>query len=154
MAIPDEVAGLGCPHDPKGRFTLTLRDGEHVSTRSVVIASGARYRRFNVENFHEFESSSAHYWASPFEAKLCASQEVGLVAAGNPADNAAVYLASQGNKVWMLVRGASLAASMSRYLVDRIEGLPNVEVVTHAQITGLEGRGGVLEAIRWRAGAN
>ncbi len=62
MAIPDEVSGLGCPHDPKGRFTLKLRDGEHVTTRSVVIASGARYRRFGVDNFHEFESSSVHYW--------------------------------------------------------------------------------------------
>jgi thioredoxin reductase (NADPH) len=154
MAIPDEVSGLGCPHDPKDRFTLKLRDGEHVTARSVVIASGARYRRFNVENFHEFESSSVHYWASPFEARICSNQEVALVGAGNSAGQAVVYLASQGIKVTMLVRGASLAASMSRYLIDRIEGLPNVEVVTHAQITGLEGQDGVLEAIRWRAGAN
>ncbi|HEX4409403.1 MAG TPA: FAD-dependent oxidoreductase [Xanthobacteraceae bacterium] len=154
MAIPDEVTSLGCPHDPKGRFTLKLRDGEHVTTRSVVIASGARYRSLDVENFDQFESSSVHYWASPFEAKLCDGQEVALVGAGNSAGQAVVYLASQGVKVRMLVRGASLAASMSRYLIDRIEGLENVEVVTGAQITGLEGSDGALEAIRWRAAGN
>jgi thioredoxin reductase (NADPH) len=154
MAIPDEISGLGCPHDPKGRFTLKLRDGEHLTARSVVIASGARYRRFAAENFAEFESSSVHYWASPFEAKLCANQEVALVGAGNSAGQAVVYLASQGIKVWMLVRGPGLKASMSRYLIDRIESLPNVKVVTHAQITGLEGSDGMLEAIRWRVGAD
>ena len=73
-----------------------------------------------------------HYWASPLEGKLCAGQEVALVGAGNSAGQAVVYLASQAAKVWLLVRGTSLAASMSRYLVDRISGLANVEVVTGA----------------------
>ncbi len=91
-----------------------------------------------------------HYWASPLEAKLCAGQEVALVGAGNSAGQAVVYLASQVAKVWLLVRGPDLAASMSRYLVDRIAGLANVEVVTEAQICGLEGSNGKLEAIRWR----
>jgi thioredoxin reductase (NADPH) len=151
MAIPDEVSGL--INDANGRFVLQLRDGEWVTTRSVVIASGARYRSFAVDNLHAFESSSVHYWASPLEAKLCAKQEVALVGAGNSAGQAAVYLASQGVKVWVLVRGAALAASMSRYLIDRIEGLANIEVVTRAQVTGLEGRDGMLEAVRWRVGA-
>jgi thioredoxin reductase (NADPH) len=97
-----------------------------------------------------FEAASIHYWASPLEAKLCAGQEVALVGAGNSAGQAAVYLASQAAKVWLIVRGGDLAASMSRYLVDRINGLANVEVVTGAQITALEGRDGTLEAIRWR----
>jgi thioredoxin reductase (NADPH) len=91
-----------------------------------------------------------HYWASPLEAKLCAGQEVALVGAGNSAGQAVVYLASQVSKVWLLVRGPSLAAKMSRYLVDRISGLPNVEVLTQTGISGLEGSGGVLEAVRWR----
>ena len=95
-----------------------------------------------------------HYWASPIEAKLCAGQEVALVGAGNSAGQAAVYLASQAAKVWLLVRGADLAASMSRYLVDRIAGLANVEVLTQTSVTGLDGRDGVLEAIRWRRGAS
>ena len=93
-----------------------------------------------------------HYWASPVEAKLCAGQEVALVGGGNSAGQAVVFLASRVAKVWLLVRGTGLAKNMSRYLVDRIAALPNVEVVTQAQITALEGDGGMLEAIRWRQG--
>ncbi len=96
------------------------------------------------------KSSSVHYWASPFEGKLCAGQEVALVGAGNSAGQAAVYLASQAAKVWLLARGPDLANTMSRYLVDRIGGLPNVEVLTSTQITGLEGIEGALQAVRWR----
>jgi len=95
-----------------------------------------------------------HYWASPLEAKLCVRQELALVGAGNSAGQAVVYLASQAAKVWLLVRGNDLAASMSRYLVDRIAGLSNVEVLTRTSVTGLEGHDGRLEAIRWRRGAS
>ena len=73
-----------------------------------------------------------------------------LVGAGNSAGQATVYLASRAEKVWLLARGGSLEATMSRYLVDRIRGLPNVEVLTNAEVTGLEGQDGRLEAIRWR----
>jgi thioredoxin reductase (NADPH) len=154
MAIPDEVSGLAAlDARDEGRFILNLSNAERVSARSVVIASGARYRRLEVENLEAFESTSVHYWASPLEGKLCAGQEVALVGAGNSAGQAAVYLASQVAKVWLLVRGPGLAASMSRYLVDRIAGLPNVEVVTQARVSSLEGSNGMLEAIRWRQGA-
>jgi thioredoxin reductase (NADPH) len=154
MAIPDEVSGLAAlDARDEGRFILNLSNDERVSARSVVIASGARYRRLEVENLEAFESTSVHYWASPLEGKLCAGQEVALVGAGNSAGQAAVYLASRVAKVWLLVRGRGLAASMSRYLVDRIAGLSNVEVVTQAQVSGLEGSNGMLEAIRWRQGA-
>ena len=105
-----------------------------------------------MQNLDAFEASSVHYWASPIEAKLCANQEVALVGAGNSAGQAAVYLASQGAKVWMLVRGDDLAATMSRYLVGRIRGLNNLEVVTGAIVSGLEDRDGILEAVRWRLG--
>ena len=131
---------------------LKLSNEERVSARSIVIASGARYRRLGVENLDAFEASSVHYWASPLEAKLCAGQELALVGGGNSAGQAAVYLASQAAMVWVLVRGPDVETSMSRYLVDRIAGLPNVQVVTKAQVTALEGNGGVLEAIRWRQG--
>ena len=100
-----------------------------------------------------FEASSVHYWASPLEAKLCANQEVALVGAGNSAGQAAVYLASQGVVVWMLARRSDLSATMSSYLVDRIRGLANVKVVTDATISGLEGRGNMLEAVRWQISA-
>ena len=150
MAIPDEVSALDVPNDDSSLFVLRLRDGERVSTRSVVVASGAKYRRLAVAKLDEFEMTSVHYWASPLEAKLCAKQEIALVGAGNSAGQAAVYLASQAAKVWMLVRRPSLAETMSRYLVERIESLPNVEVVTGAQVSGLEGRNGIMEAVRWR----
>ena len=155
MAIPDEVTGLLPALDSDaGPFVLQLSNNERVSARAIVIASGARYRRPAVENLEAFESSSVHYWASPLEGKLCSGQEVALVGAGNSAGQAVVYLASQVAKVWLLVRGRSLEASMSRYLVDRIKGLSNVEVVMRAQVSGLEGRDGMLEAIRWRQGAS
>jgi thioredoxin reductase (NADPH) len=154
MAIPDEVSALSAQTDAAGNFVLQLSNGERVRTRSVVIASGARYRRPAAENLHAFEDSSVHYWATPLEGKLCANQEIALVGGGNSAGQAAVYLASQNAKVWMLVRGADLGASMSRYLVDRIEGHANIEVVTRAQVSGLEGNDGILEAVRWRLGAN
>jgi thioredoxin reductase (NADPH) len=151
MAIPAEVVGLEPPGDPDAeRFILALSDGERVSARSVVIASGARYRRLDVADLEKFEGSSVHYWASPLEAKLCAGQELVLVGGGNSAGQAAVYLAGQAAKIWLLVRGPDLNASMSRYLVERIAALPNVEVVRQAQVSGLEGGAGTLDAIRWR----
>jgi thioredoxin reductase (NADPH) len=151
MAIPDEVVRLRCSTASDGsRFQLGLANGEQVRARTVVIASGAKYRRLDLPNLGEFEGTSIHYWASPLEGKLCAGQEVALVGGGNSAGQAVVYLASQVKKVWMLYRGRSLAASMSRYLVDRIAGLPNVEVLMRTEVSGLEGQGGALDAIRWR----
>jgi thioredoxin reductase (NADPH) len=151
MAIPDEAVGLQAPVETAdGEYVLSLFKHERVRARSIVIATGARYRRLDVANLDEFEASSVHYWASPLEGKLCAEQEVALVGAGNSAGQATVYLAGRAAKVWLIVRGRDLAASMSRYLVDRITGLANVEVVTQAQVSGLEGSNGMLEAVRWR----
>ena len=153
MAIPDEAIGVDVDTN-NDRFYVRLSDKETVSARSIVIASGARYRRPAVDGLENFEGSSVHYWASPLELKLCAGQEIALVGGGNSAGQAAVYLASQVAKVWLLVRGKSLADRMSQYLAERIEGLPNVEVVTRANVTGLEGSGDILEAIRWRQGTS
>ena len=150
MAIPDEVVRLECEGGDGARFRVRLANGERVRARTVVIASGAKYRRLEVENLSAFEGSAVHYWASPLEGKLCAGQEVALVGAGNSAGQAVVYLASQVAKVWLLARGRSLDASMSRYLVDRIASLPNVEVLLNTEVRALEGRSGALQAIRWR----
>jgi thioredoxin reductase (NADPH) len=151
IAIPDEVVRLQClPGHAGARFQLGLANDERVSARTVVIASGAKYRRLAVADLAAFEGSCVHYWASPLEGKLCAGQEVALVGAGNSAGQAVVYLAARVAKVWLLVRGAHLEASMSRYLVDRIAGLPNVEVCVQTEVSALEGHGGTLEAIRWR----
>ena len=154
MAIPDEVSALSAQTDAIGNFVLRLSNNEQVRTHSVVIASGARYRRPAVEQLHAFEGSSVHYWATPLEGKLCAKQEIVLIGGGNSAGQASVYLASQSAKVWMLIRSDNIGASMSRYLIDRIEGHANIEVLTRAQVTGLEGRDGILEAVRWRVGLN
>jgi thioredoxin reductase (NADPH) len=149
MAIPDEVVSLRrATHG--GGYELKLTSGERVTARTVVIASGARYRRLDVPNLAAYEGSGVHYWASPLEARLCDGQEVAVVGAGNSAGQAVVYLASQRTKVWLLVRGSSLEASMSRYLVDRISGLRNVEVLLETTVSALEGRGGALEAVHWR----
>ncbi|MGB8630571.1 MAG: FAD-dependent oxidoreductase [Xanthobacteraceae bacterium] len=154
MAIPDEVSALSAQTDAAGNFVLRLSNDEQVRTHSVVIASGVRYRRPAVEKLHAFEGSSVHYWATPLEGKLCAKQEIVLIGGGNSAGQAAVYLASQSAKVWMLIRGDDIGASMSRYLIDRIEGHANIGLLTRAQVTGLEGHDGILEAVRWRVGPN
>jgi thioredoxin reductase (NADPH) len=151
MAIPDEVASLQVAEDsPSGQFLLKLSTMERARARAIVIASGARYRRPAAANLDVFESSSVHYWASPFEGKLCKDQEVVLIGGGNSAGQATVYLASHAAKVWVLVRGPDLATNMSRYLIDRISGLANVEVLTRTQVSGLEGADGMLHAVRWR----
>ena len=150
IAIPDEVKTLeGAPDGSPGRYRLTLGE-ETASARAIVIASGAKYRRLELDNLDEFEGGSVHYWASPLEAKLCEDQEVALVGAGNSAGQAVVYLASQAKKVWMIVRGPDLSASMSRYLIDRIKAQPNIELVTESEVTRLEGKDGMLDAIRWQ----
>jgi thioredoxin reductase (NADPH) len=151
MAIPKTVMSLecGCESAPE-MFRLRLADDECVRARSIIVASGARYRRLEVESLTSFEGSSVHYWASPLEARLCTGQEVVVVGGGNSAGQAVVYLASVVSKVWLLLRSQHLAAKMSSYLVDRISGLPNVEVVPRARVTALLGGGGFLEAVRWR----
>jgi thioredoxin reductase (NADPH) len=151
LSIPTEVLGLEPPGGAHPQhFALKLADDQRATARAVVAANGARYRRLNVEGLEAFEAASVHYWASPLEGKLCSGEEVVLVGAGNSAGQATVYLASQAAKVWLLVRGPNMAASMSRYLVDRIEGLANVEVLTQTEISGLEGKDGMLEAIGWK----
>ncbi len=151
MAIPDETVRLEClGTQGDARFQLYLASEERVRCKTIVIASGAQYRKLDLPNLGDFECSAVHYWASPLEAKLCAGQEVALVGAGNSAGQAVVYLASQVAKVWLVVRGPSLEASMSRYLVDRIAALPNVEVLLETEVAALEGKPGTLAAIRCR----
>ncbi|ESX86042.1 FAD-dependent oxidoreductase [Mesorhizobium sp. LSHC412B00] len=147
IVIPDEAKLLGAAGEG---YTLTVGDGESLRARTVVIASGARYRRLGFAKLAEFEGTSVHYWASPIEARLCTGQEVALVGAGNSAGQAAVYLASQVRKVTMLARRGGLRETMSRYLVERIEAQPNIEVLGETEIEALEGEGGNLTQLRWR----
>jgi thioredoxin reductase (NADPH) len=146
MAIPDEAVKLECGMDP---FRLQLANGERIKARSAVIATGARYRRLDVEGLDRFEGASVHYWASPMEASLCANEEIALVGGGNSAGQAVVFLAGQARKVWLLVR-KPLEATMSHYLIERIEQLPNVEVMTGVEVSRLEGESGQLSRVCWR----
>lgn len=151
IVIPVEVEALDCRRE-SGYFELVLDDGRRVRTRAVVVASGARYRRPAIENLAAFEGRGVWYWASPFEAELCARQEVILVGGGNSAGQAAVFLAAHAARVRMLVRGPGLAASMSSYLVERIAATANIEVMTETEIVALEGTPEVgLERVRWRS---
>jgi thioredoxin reductase (NADPH) len=149
MAIPSEAVRLQRPA-PDQPLVVHLANDERVRARTVVIATGARYRRLTADCLADFEGTSVHYWASPVEGRLCNGHEVALVGAGNSAGQAAVYLATQAAKVWLLARGSSLRASMSSYLVERIAAQPNIEVLLQTHLSALEGQDGVLESIKRR----
>jgi thioredoxin reductase (NADPH) len=151
MAIPGGVVALESADRGDTTQRLRLASGECVLARTVVIASGAGYRRLPIPHLDKFEMTSLHYWASPIEARLCAGCDVALVGAGNSAGQAAVYLAGHARRVYLLTRREALDASMSRYLIDRISGLNNVKVMGRAEVIGLEDRNGVLESVRWRS---
>jgi thioredoxin reductase (NADPH) len=146
IAIPEEVLLL--EEKNAGHFQLRLGNGQTAAARSIVLACGARYRRLNIANLADFEGSCVHYWASAIESKLCSGQEVVLTGAGNSAGQATVFLAGKVKKLWMIVRGRNLEATMSQYLIDRIRALPNVEVLTRTEICGLEGGESCLQRVR------
>ena len=151
MMIPVEVTSLDCARDD-GAFGLKLDNGEVLRARSIVVASGARYRRPEIENLDRFEGRGVWYWASPIEARLCAGQEVVLVGGGNSAGQAAVFLSGHARKVYMIIRGGGLGASMSRYLIERIEATPNIELLFNAEVVALEGAEDQgLARVRWRS---
>jgi thioredoxin reductase (NADPH) len=139
LAIPLTANTLRCDEDQGGAgFTLALSNDESARARTIVIASGARYRRPDVPGLDQFEGNGISYWASPIEAKLCAGEEVALVGGGNSAGQAVVFLAPQVERLHLLVR-RPLEETMSRYLIDRIKALPNVEMHVGKEIIGLEG---------------
>jgi thioredoxin reductase (NADPH) len=152
MLIPQQVVALDCSRTgSNGDMFLKLADGRRLRSKTIVIASGACYRRPAVPRLSEFEGRGVWYWASALEAKMCAQAEVALVGGGNSAGQAAVFLAQYAAKVFMLVRRPSLAASMSRYLIDRIDATPNIELRPHTQLTQLHGDlPGGLAAVSWR----
>jgi thioredoxin reductase (NADPH) len=152
ILIPAEAAALDCSKaGPAGELSVRLSDGRTLRARTVVIASGARYRRPAVPRLGEFEGHGVWYWASGLEAKMCERSDVVLVGGGNSAGQAAVFLAQYAAKVFMLVRGPSLAATMSQYLIDRLGATPNIELRPHTELTQLHGdaKDG-LRAVSWR----
>jgi thioredoxin reductase (NADPH) len=152
MLIPMETRRLDCEPSERGEpMLLQLGDGRAVRARTVVIATGARYRRpAECSNLMAMEGRGVWYWASPIEAKMCAGEEVVLVGGGNSAGQAAVFLSGHAARVWMLVRGPGLAASMSKYLIDRIAASPNIELLTRTEMTNLTGsRESGIQSVTW-----
>ena len=152
VMIPMEASRLDCSRaDPDRALRVQLGDGRWLRGHAIVIASGARYRRPAVPRLSEFEGRGVWYWASAIEATLCARSEVALVGGGNSAGQAAVYLAGHASRVYMLVRGQGLSATMSRYLIDRIANTPNIEVISHTELFGLRGdRAAGLAGASWQ----
>ncbi len=151
IMIPMAVTALDCTRKD-GVFDLKLDGGDVLRARSVVVASGARYRRPDIENLADFEGRGVWYWASPIEARLCAAQEVVLVGGGNSAGQAAVFLAGHARKIHMMIRGGGLGASMSRYLIERIEAAPNIELVFNTEVIGVDGAKDLsLERVHYRS---
>jgi thioredoxin reductase (NADPH) len=148
MVIPAEVVSLDSRSTP---LSLTLADGVRIKARAVVIASGARYRKLDVPGIEKFEGRGIWHWAALIEARLCRSEEIVIVGGGNSAGQAAVYLRDFAARVWLLCRSSSLAASMSRYLIDQLEAIDNINIVTESEIVAVSGScEGQLERVRWR----
>jgi thioredoxin reductase (NADPH) len=146
MLIAKDAKGLGCDRRP---YAVLIGDGQSVPARTVVIASGAQYRRLQLENLSRFEGAGVYYGATHLEAQLCGGEEVMVVGGGNSAGQAAVFLAQTTRRVFMLVRAEGLAKTMSRYLVRRIEETPNIELHTRTEVVALEGNDH-LERVAWR----
>jgi thioredoxin reductase (NADPH) len=137
LRIPVEAAGL---ETGDGSHAIRLDDGAVTRARSVVIATGARYRRLNVPRLDEFEGCGVYYAATLVEALVCRDQPVAIVGGGNSAGQAAVFLSKHTVRVRMFVRGGDLSETMSRYLIDRIERNPAVEVHFHSEVRELLGK--------------
>ena len=150
MLIPVSIRALDCSA-PDGVFALATECGQSLRAKSVVVASGARYRRPEIENLDAYEGRGVWYWASPIEARLCVDQDVVLVGGGNSAGQAAVFLSSHARKVYMIIRGGGLGASMSHYLIERIEATDNIELIFNAEVVGLEGEDAAQRRVRWRS---
>ena len=138
---------LACDRKP---YVIEVESGVRISARTVVIATGAQYRKLPLENLSRFEGAGVYYGATFVEAQLCGrEEEVIVVGGGNSAGQAAVFLAQMTKRVHMLIRSSGLTESMSRYLIRRIEESPNIALRKHTEIVALEG-GDHLESVRWQ----
>jgi thioredoxin reductase (NADPH) len=130
-------------------YHVKLSDGGVVHARSIIVATGATYRKVPLPNLEQYEGNGIYYGATHVEAQLCKGQEVAIVGGGNSAGQAAIFLSGSAKHVHLLVRGAGLSETMSRYLIRRIEDSPDITLHAHTQIEALGGDG-QLESLRWR----
>src|SRR2546422_279857 len=140
------ATGLRCDRKP---YAVELDDGATISGHVIVIATGAKYRRLPLDNVPHFEGAGIYYGATFVEAQLCKGDEVIVVGGANSAGQAAVFLSESTKQVNLLVRGPGLTDMMSRYLIRRIEQTPNIRLLKHTEVVGLEG-GDHLEHVLWR----
>jgi thioredoxin reductase (NADPH) len=145
MALARAIVQLRCQRRP---YELVMDDGTVFFARTIVIATGAFYNKPTAVALDRFAGRGIHYGATYLEAQLCEGQEVIVVGGGNSAGQAAVFLSQTARKVFMLVRGANLADSMSRYLIQRISGNPSIELLCNSELAGLEGEN-KLEEVSW-----
>jgi thioredoxin reductase (NADPH) len=136
LCVPAEAVALA---RADGYHSVTLSDGSTMTARAVVIATGVRYRRLPVPDVERFEGTSVHYAATLVEAHVCVAEPVVIVGGGNSAGQAAVFLAPRASKVTLVVREAQLGANMSRYLVDRLQRMPGVEIRLESEVRRLDG---------------
>jgi thioredoxin reductase (NADPH) len=146
VLIARQAIRLRCDQTP---YTIELDDGARIAARTVVIATGATYRKLALENLSHFEGAGVYYAATFMESQLCGRDEVAVVGGGNSAGQAAVFLAQTARRVHLLIRSGGLAESMSRYLIRRIEGDKGITMRTYTEISALEGNGH-LERVQLR----
>jgi thioredoxin reductase (NADPH) len=146
MMIAKGARRLACERRP---YAIEIEAGPRVPARTVVIATGARYRKLAVANLERFEGAGVYYGATTVESQLCRDEEVVVVGGGNSAGQAAVFLAQTAKRVYLLVRAEGLSQSMSRYLIRRIEDHPAIEFLPQTEIVALEGTNH-LERVTWR----
>lgn len=147
FAIPRRVTTLEAQE--KGGFCATFESGERVRASAIVVASGVQYRRLPLERLAEFEGSGVYYSATDMEARYCKDTEAVIIGGGNSAGQAAMFLSRYARCVRVLVRGSSLAASMSSYLTSRLEADPGITIEYNSEVTALEG-GEHLESVTIR----
>lgn len=145
VVIAQSALRLHCEHK---LYTVEINDGRQIPARTVIIATGAEYRKPQIDNLSRFEGAGIYYGATFMEAQLCVGEEVVVIGGGNSAGQAAVFLAHSAKRVHMLVRSGGLASSMSRYLIRRIEENPAIVLRTHTEIVALEGAYH-LERLTW-----
>ncbi|WP_250624287.1 FAD-dependent oxidoreductase [Pinirhizobacter soli] len=136
LMVSRAAAAIDCSATP---YRVLLDDEQVVTARALVVATGARYRKLSVEDYDRFEGAGVHYAATAMEGQLCGGEEVVVVGGGNSAGQAAVFLSRIADHVHMMVRSGGLAATMSDYLVQRIEQSPKITLYTHSEICKLEG---------------
>ncbi len=146
MMIARSVVRLDCDRRP---YHVVLDGGEALTTRAIVIATGAQYNKLRLANLEKFEGKGIYYGATYIEAQLCGGDEAAVVGGGNSAGQAAVYLSQTARKVHMLVRSGELSSTMSRYLIQRLTENPRIELHFHTSITALEGDES-LERVTWQ----